>query len=114
MSRRLATSVLALLALTVTFAACGPEEEDASIKVVNHWDRVVVFSLDNSEVGRLQPLTNREEHVDKGTYRLTLRLEDGSLLFEQTFFIDSGQYVQYHVQSDGTVLAYAGDDDPET
>ena len=66
MSRRLALSVLLLLALT----GCEVEDE-ATIKVVNYMDRIVVLSLNGNEAARLQPLTHKEKDVEKAIYKVT-------------------------------------------
>jgi hypothetical protein len=112
MWKRLIASVVVSLAFVAALAGC--EEDPGTIKAVNHWDRVVVFSVDSYEVGRLQPLTNKKKEVKAGTHKITLTLEDGSVLFEQSIWIESGQFVNYHVQSDGTILTSGGDNDPYT
>jgi hypothetical protein len=97
-----------LLLLALAAASCDLPKENANIKVVNHWDRVVIFSLDGQEVARVQPLTKVEKEVDEGSYRVKLTLETGVILFEQQFFIKEQQEVAYSIQSDGTVLASGG------
>jgi hypothetical protein len=95
------------------FTGCEVDDE-ATIKVVNYMDQVVLLRLDGNEVTRMQPLTHKEKYIEKGTYEVALKLDDGRLLFEQTIFIDELQFVTYSVRADGTVLASGGDDDPDT
>jgi hypothetical protein len=113
MGKRLALHFLLLLGLIGLFTGCEVEDE-ATIKVVNYMERVVVLSLNGNEIARVQPLTHKEEEIEKGTYKVALKLDDGRLLFEQTIFIDELQFVTYTVRADGTVLASGGDDDPDT
>ena len=113
MKNRLALHFLLLLALIGLFTSCEVDDE-ATIKVVNYMDRVVVLSLNGNVVARVQHLTHKEEDIEKGTYKVALTLNDGRLLFEQTIFIDELQFVTYTVRTDGTVLASGGDNDPGT
>ena len=113
MKKRLALHLLLLLAPIGLFTGCEVDDQ-ATIKVVNYMERVVVLSLNGNEVARLQPLTHKEEDIENGTYKVALTLDDGRLLFEQAIFIDELQFVTYTVRADGTVLASGGDDDPDT
>jgi hypothetical protein len=101
-----------LFLLALVPILCGCEEDPANIKAVNHWDHVVVFSIDGSEVSHVQPLTNKSKDVEAGTHEVTLALESGDVLFEQTILIESGQFVEYHILTDGTILTSGGDNDP--
>jgi hypothetical protein len=95
------------------FTGCEVDDEP-TIKVVNYMERVVALNLNGTEIARVQPLTHKEEDIEKGTYKVALKLDDGRLLFEQMIFIDELLFVTYTVRADGTVLASGGDDDPDT
>ena len=113
MGKRLALHFLLLLCLIGLFTGCEVDDK-ATIKVVNYMERIVVLSLNGNEIARVQPLTHKEEDIEKGTYEVALKLDDGRLLFEQTIFINELQFVTYTVRADGTVLASGGAGSPNT